>query len=76
MNHLRGGHGYDNQLPSMRAIFIAHGEDVKQGQVVEAFENIQVYNLMCAILKLKPAPNDGNMDAARAVLINSQSAGQ
>jgi predicted AlkP superfamily pyrophosphatase or phosphodiesterase len=76
MNHLRGGHGYDNQLPSMRAIFIAHGESVKQGQVVEAFENVQVYNLMCAILHLKPAPNDGNMDAARAVLIDSQSAAQ
>ena len=76
MNHLRGGHGYDNQLPSMRAIFIAHGENVKQGQVVESFENVQVYNLMCAILHLKPAPNDGNMDAARAVLIDSQSAGQ
>jgi predicted AlkP superfamily pyrophosphatase or phosphodiesterase len=76
MDHLRGGHGYDNQLPSMRAIFIAHGENVKQGQVVEAFENVQVYNLMCAILHLKPAPNDGNMDAARAVLIDSQSAGQ
>jgi predicted AlkP superfamily pyrophosphatase or phosphodiesterase len=76
MNHLRGGHGYDNQLPSMRAIFIAHGEDFKPGQVVEAFENIQVYNIMCAILKLKPAPNDGNLDAARAVLINSPNNGR
>jgi predicted AlkP superfamily pyrophosphatase or phosphodiesterase len=76
MDHLRGGHGYDNQLPSMRAIFIAHGEAVKQGQVVEAFENVQVYNLMCAILNLKPAPNDGNMDAARAVLVDSRSASQ
>jgi predicted AlkP superfamily pyrophosphatase or phosphodiesterase len=68
MNHLRGGHGYDNQLPSMRAIFIAHGEAIKRGVVVEAFENVAVYNLMCAILHLKPAPNDGKMDAARAVL--------
>jgi predicted AlkP superfamily pyrophosphatase or phosphodiesterase len=76
MDHLRGGHGYDNQLPSMRAIFIAHGEAIKQGQVVEAFENVQVYNLMCAILNLKPAPNDGNMDAARAVLVDSRSASQ
>lgn len=76
MNHSRGRHGYDNQLPSMRAIFIAHGENVKQGQVVEAFENVQVYNLMCAILHLKPAPNDGNMDAARVVLSDSPSARQ
>ncbi len=74
--HPRGGHGYDNQLPSMRAIFIAHGEAIKKGKVVDAFENIQVYNIMCAILGLKPAPNDGNMEAARAVLKDTRSAGQ
>ena len=74
--HPRGGHGYDNQLPSMRAIFIAHGEAVKKGKVVDAFENVQVYNMMCAILGLKPAPNDGNMEAARAVLKETRSAGR
>ena len=65
----RGGHGYDNQLPSMRAIFIGHGEAFKKGKVVEPFENIQVYNIMTRILGLKPAPNDGNYRAAKAVLI-------
>jgi predicted AlkP superfamily pyrophosphatase or phosphodiesterase len=67
-SRLRGGHGYDNQLPSMRAIFIAHGPAIKSGRVVAPFENVQVYNLMCAILGLTPAPNDGDMTAARAVL--------
>jgi predicted AlkP superfamily pyrophosphatase or phosphodiesterase len=76
MKHLRGGHGYDNQLPSMRAVFIAHGEAVNKGKVVDAFENIQVYNLMCAILGLKPAPNDGTLDAARAVLVDKRSPGR
>jgi len=65
---LRGGHGYDNQLPSMRAIFIAHGPAIKPGRVVAPFENVQVYNVMCAILGLTPAPNDGDMTAARSVL--------
>ena len=64
----RGGHGYDNQLPSMRAIFIAHGEAFKRGRVVAPFENIQVYNIMTRILGLKPAANDGNYRAAKAVL--------
>lgn len=64
----RGGHGYDNQLPSMRAIFIGHGEAFRKGSVVEPFENIQVYNIMTRILSLKPAPNDGNYRAANAVL--------
>jgi predicted AlkP superfamily pyrophosphatase or phosphodiesterase len=68
VSRLRGGHGYDNQLRSMRAIFIAHGPAIKQGRVVDAFENVQVYNIMCAILGLNPAPNDGDMSATRAVL--------
>jgi predicted AlkP superfamily pyrophosphatase or phosphodiesterase len=65
---LRGGHGYDNELPSMRAIFIAHGSAFKTRTVIEPFENIQVYSVMARILGLTPAPNDGNDDVARAVL--------
>jgi predicted AlkP superfamily pyrophosphatase or phosphodiesterase len=68
MKHLKGAHGYDNQLTSMRAIFIAHGRRFKKGKVVEPFENVQVYNIMTKLLGLKPAPNDGNYSAARAVL--------
>ena len=64
----RGGHGYDNQLPSMRAIFIGHGAAFRKGKVVAPFENVQVYNIMTRILGLRPAPNDGNFRAARAVL--------
>jgi predicted AlkP superfamily pyrophosphatase or phosphodiesterase len=64
----RGGHGYDNRLPSMRAIFIAHGQAVRKGRLIEPFENIQVYNIMTRILSLKPAANDGNYRIARAVL--------
>jgi predicted AlkP superfamily pyrophosphatase or phosphodiesterase len=65
----KGGHGYDNQLPSMRAIFIAHGEAFKKNRVVAPFENIQVYNIMTRILGLKPAANDGNYRAAKMVLV-------
>ncbi len=65
----RGGHGYDNQLASMRAIFIGHGAAFRKGKLVEPFENIQVYNIMTRILSLKPAPNDGNYRAAKAVLV-------
>lgn len=57
---LRGGHGYDNELQSMRATFIAHGSAFKKGALIEPFENIQIYNLMTRILGLTPAPNDGN----------------
>lgn len=64
----KGGHGYDNRLKSMRAIFIAHGQAFKKARIVPPFENIQVYNLMTRILGLKPAPNDGNYALANRVL--------
>jgi predicted AlkP superfamily pyrophosphatase or phosphodiesterase len=68
MKRTGGGHGYDNELASMRAIFIGHGDRFKKGRVVAPFENIQVYNIMTTLLGLKPAPNDGDYRAARAVL--------
>ena len=64
----RGAHGYDNMLESMRATFIAHGPAFKSGYVAEPFENIHVYELMCKILGLKPAKNDGNLQRVDAML--------
>ncbi|KAG8444561.1 hypothetical protein GDO86_009645 [Hymenochirus boettgeri] len=54
-----GNHGYDNEFKSMEAIFIGHGPGFKRGTEVEAFENIEVYNLMCDLLQIHPAPNNG-----------------
>jgi predicted AlkP superfamily pyrophosphatase or phosphodiesterase len=68
---LRGGHGYDNELPSMRATFIAHGPAFKRGVVIEPFENVQVYELMTRILGLKPAPNDGKGNLINAALADN-----
>jgi len=64
----RGEHGYDNQLESMRALFVAHGPAFKKEKVVEPFENVDVYNVMAKILGLKPAINDGGDATAKAVL--------
>lgn len=64
----RGAHGFDNQLESMRALFVAHGPAFKKQVVVEPFENVEVYNIMARILRLKPASNDGGDAAAKAVL--------
>jgi predicted AlkP superfamily pyrophosphatase or phosphodiesterase len=67
-----GAHGFDNRLESMRAIFVGHGPAFKQSQVVEPFENVDVYNVMAEILGLKPASNDGGYAAAKAVLRSQQ----
>lgn len=68
LDNTRGGHGYDNELPSMKALFIAHGEAFKKRKIVEPFENIEIYNLMCVILGLTPAPNDGNFEKVKEML--------
>lgn len=65
---LKGEHGYDPAIPSMGALFIAHGPSFKSGVKLDVVENVQVYNLMCAALGLTPAPNDGDDRLARAVL--------
>lgn len=64
----RGAHGYDNRVQSMQATFIAHGPAFKSGYVAEPFENIHVYELMCKILGLTPAKNDGSLDDVRGML--------
>ncbi len=64
----RGAHGFDNQLESMRALFVAHGPAFKRSTVVEPFANVDVYNMMAKILKLKPAQNDGNKATVKALL--------
>jgi predicted AlkP superfamily pyrophosphatase or phosphodiesterase len=61
-------HGYDNALVSMRAMFVAAGPAFRRGVVTPPFQNIHVYELMCRILDLEPAPNDGSVDSVRAML--------
>lgn len=63
-----GGHGWDHEAPSMRALFIAAGPAFREGAVVEPFQNVHVYELMARILGLTPAPNDGNLDSVRVML--------
>nr|XP_021501340.1 ectonucleotide pyrophosphatase/phosphodiesterase family member 3 [Meriones unguiculatus] len=54
-----GTHGYNNEFKSMEAIFLAHGPSFKGKTVIEPFENIEVYNLLCDLLRIQPAPNNG-----------------
>lgn len=67
-NTTKGAHGYDNKYQSMQATFIAHGAVFKKGYVAEPFENIHIYELMCKILNLKPAPNDGDLSKVSSML--------
>ncbi|XP_020842732.1 ectonucleotide pyrophosphatase/phosphodiesterase family member 1 [Phascolarctos cinereus] len=54
-----GFHGSDNIFSNMQALFIGYGPAFKHNTKVEPFENIELYNLMCDLLNLKPASNNG-----------------
>ncbi|KAM3603477.1 uncharacterized protein V6R79_023202 [Siganus canaliculatus] len=54
-----GFHGSDNLFTNMQAIFIGYGPSFKESAVVPPFENIEIYNLMCDLLGIRPAPNNG-----------------
>jgi len=64
-----GEHGYDNDDPKMRALFVAHGPAFKRGLVVPEFDNVDIYPLLTHVLHIKPQPNDGNYAEVKSMLI-------
>ncbi len=64
----RGSHGYDNALPSMRAVFVASGPSFRQGLVIDGFDNVDVYPLLAHLLQVPAAPNDGNAETLKQAL--------
>ena len=55
-----GTHGYEPRHRSMHGLFIASGPQFRRGLVVPAFENVHLYALLCEVLGLRPASNDGD----------------
>jgi predicted AlkP superfamily pyrophosphatase or phosphodiesterase len=55
-----GDHGYDPRVMQMHGLFVAAGPTLRQGLVVPRFENVHIYELMCRVLGLRPAKNDGD----------------
>ncbi len=63
-----GTHGYDARAKSMQGLFIASGPRLRRGLVVKPFENIHLYNLMCAVIGVTPSPNDGDPAVIQGML--------
>ncbi|TKA68102.1 hypothetical protein B0A55_08577 [Friedmanniomyces simplex] len=61
--HPRGLHGYDNQHPLMRAIFVASGPAFPHlpGSELAPFQNTEVYNIVCDSFGLEPVANNGTL---------------
>jgi len=63
-----GSHGYDPRLESMGGLFIAAGPSFQHGITLPSLENVHLYHLMCAVLGLQPAPNDGDVEIVPKLL--------
>ena len=63
-----GMHGYDPDNRDMHGIFYAAGMSFKMGFVQPTFENVNIYELLAKILKIKPAKTDGNLKVVEGML--------
>ena len=50
-----GEHGWDPDLPSMKAIFLISGPGIRKGATIPEVQNVDVYPLMTELLGLRPA---------------------
>lgn len=64
-----GEHGYDNDDPNMRALFVAHGPAFRHGLVVPEFDNVDVYPLLAHVLGIRARPSDGNYAEVKQMLV-------
>lgn len=61
-------HGWDPATPNMGALFIANGPSFRSRVELPNADNVDIYNLLCAVLGIKPAANDGGDALAKAAL--------
>ena len=67
-NYLGGNHGYDPKYQSMHGIFIAKGPSFQSNKNIPPLHSIHLYEMMCHILNIEPATNDGSLDSTKAFL--------
>ena len=67
---LSGDHGWDNLYHKMHAIFLAQGPSFRRGMTVDSFHNIELYNLMCIMIGIDPAPNNGTWGSLNHFLVS------
>lgn len=65
---LAGYHGWDHREPEMRTIFLARGPDFHEGKRVGPFQLVHLYEMICYLLDLDPAPNDGSLNEVRHMI--------
>jgi alkaline phosphatase D len=52
----------------MHGIFYASGPSFKEGFVQPSFENVNIYELLAHLLKIRPAKTDGDLANVKGML--------
>jgi predicted AlkP superfamily pyrophosphatase or phosphodiesterase len=63
-----GMHGYDPRLRSMHGLLIGHGPGFAVRARVGRMKNVHLYQLMCRLLGIEPAANEGDPRALRKLM--------
>ena len=63
-----GAHGYDPSLLDMHTTLLAMGPGIRPGARLDSLSNLHIYEFLCALLGIDPAPNDGDLAAVRGLL--------
>lgn len=67
----KGAHGWLPSIPSMHPFFIAQGPAFKTGYKTDMINMVDIYPLICHLLGIKPAPNNGSLDRIAHLLKSS-----
>lgn len=65
----KGNHGFDNTYDDMQALFIAKGPAFRKGSSVRNLRSIDLYEMMCHIFRVEPAPNNGSLDTTASSIL-------
>lgn len=66
-------HGYDNQYMEMKPIFYARGPAFKTSYRARPINNVDIYQMVCEILDVEAAPNNGSLDRYKNMMKTSSS---
>jgi alkaline phosphatase D len=63
-----GTHGYSPYFTDMHGIFYGIGSSFRRNFTHKTFRNVEIYNLVCKLLDVKPAANDGDFSSISALI--------
>lgn len=71
-DHQFGLHGYDNDIPSMRAFFMATGPAFVSNKDFLPFDSVDLYDLFANVLNIPSTANNGTYTNIQGLLIQPE----